>query len=417
MSASILASALVFSCTSLSVSAVDITLGVKDNSPVDIVLASGETDFDTDNFKGALEIALRKNNVDLNRVNILASETSVMDMANTDPQVILKSWTKWGDKDANYVYDSVHNAIRDQVYHCLRSGYYNHTAPIIKNSKITMSADITGYTHTCNNYFGFTFNQQGSRDYYAVVWQDTAGTKCGMMAGQPYVGLAIIKVKGCGIAGGQCYEGTHDSRCQHATTLAYNNETWIPSNPNGSNPRPYHWDVEFNRGTITVKIDGITKLTYTDPNPLPAGQYGFISVGHTSGGIFQNIVVKQSSVRDLVEVVRAPDWRPQSHRFIVDAVDAPREDILTESKLGEIAQRVAADGAYYVGLGLDSSQVSIKSFISRNNSKGLYLNNNSSDVYDKLAKYIASIVNSTSKEKGTLYLTKDKQYEFSTKVS
>lgn len=52
LSASILAAALVFSCTFLSVSAVDITLGVKDNSPVDIVLASGETDFDTEKFKG-----------------------------------------------------------------------------------------------------------------------------------------------------------------------------------------------------------------------------------------------------------------------------------------------------------------------------------------------------------------------------
>lgn len=127
--------------------------------------------------------------------------------------------------------------------------------------------------------------------------------------------------------------------------LPITRQAWILSDPNGSNPRPYHWDVKFDRGTITVKIDGVTKLAYTNRKPLPAGQYGFISVGHTSGGIFQNIVVKQSSVRDLVEVVRAPNWRPHSHRFIVDVTDEPREDFADNEKLGELAQRVFADGA------------------------------------------------------------------------
>lgn len=51
---------------------------------------------------------------------------------------------------------------------------------------------------------------------------------CGMMEGQPYVGLTIIKVKGCGIAGGQCSEGQRDKRCQHATTLAYNKASVDP---------------------------------------------------------------------------------------------------------------------------------------------------------------------------------------------
>lgn len=400
--------------------AVDIRVGVQDDAPVDIILAAGETSYNMESFTEELTAALKRAGVDTDRVLIQAAETSTMDLSQYSASEILSSWQKWGDSNANYVYNAGLNAIVDSRYHCLRSGYYDKNAEILQNSTVSIEGDITANSHSCNNYFGFTLRQNGYKDYYAVVWQDVSGTKCGMMNGQPYVGMALLKIRGCDIGDARsCKEGTFDKRCQHSTLLAQYNVgvgyQW---------GKKYHLKVEVDsKGFIQVWLDGKLAMSYQDNNPLPDGTYGFISVGHTaqnSNGasgttiIFQNISVSKSSVKDLIEVVRAPNWRPNSHRFIVDVCDVPREDFQEASLITETIQRMSADNAYYCGWAANSStETSMEKYIAKNHGNGdtFRLQNNKSHV-DATAQYIAKIVNNRPNLDGRVYLHKDKEYQF-----
>lgn len=394
-------SLLIIYTSTLNTYAIDIQIGIQDNSPVDIILTGGDTDFDYEGFSEKLTAELVAAGVAEDRIQIQAAETSTLDITSQDPQLILTDWQRYGMPGVPWVYVPQLKSIRDTEYHCRRSGFYN--ALDIVEGSLEFSADIVGYAHRYNDFYGLTFCMNGTSDYYAVVFQDIEGSRCGMYRGMLYSGVSLMKIQNCNAV--SCDRAPDHGTCTHSTVLGTYPSRWLPG---------VKWNLAVKydgKGDFEVYLDDNLIITATDPNPYTSGSYGVVAVSHGSGD-FSNIQLTRSSVKDLIEVIRAPEWRTNSARFIVDVCDQSREDFGTPEKVGELTQRMLANDAYYIGWGRDESKVSMQSFIQHNSNKGIFLDNTNPGIYRDTANYIEPIVNNRQALDGRVYLYKDKDYLF-----
>ena len=92
------------------------------------------------------------------------------------------------------------------------------------------------------------------------------------------------------------------------------------------------------------------------------------------------------------EVIREPEWRDQSKRFIINAEDGAVSDFSDPVALGEILARLGNENIHYLGWGRD--QLDGEAFIAKNNGNGLFVDKDvtATDTYAKqiqaLAQYI-----------------------------
>ena len=413
-----------------------ITIKVQDNSPVDIVLTAGNTSIDPEEFREGLKPALVAAGVPEDRFVIKATESTSSSLLGADPEEILHNWTGFGDG-----YWKVEDGkLIDSRYHCGRSGFYNSGWELKDElADFTIEADVMGNASLknsegwMNNYFGFIFRVTGyARNYYAVLWEDCVGSKCGQMGDDdycaPYGGMSIIKVQEC-----DEFDGYYDEeRCKQSYTAigrakppCQHGNSMYRIRGGYERGRKYHLKLEWEEpGTIRFYVDGDLKMEVTDPDPLPPGAWGVMSVTHANSGApsaaivttpgvtgtyFENLSVSTGETTDLIELVRAPDFRRNSHKFVVDLCDVPREDFEVPEKVAELAQRLGVNDLYYVGVGNNETKPSMLQLIYRNAGKGAYVGE---DYYNKVAAYIASVVNKplTSDQ---LLLLKDYEYNFS----
>ena len=412
-------------CSSdLVIHAVSIQIGAQDNRPVDIIMVKGKTNFDIRDFEEKLNTALQKYEVDLNRVKMDTTKTYSMDIAEQDPSKILSEWeiafspAVWEFKDGQIV---------DPEYHCRRSGFYNKDVTL--QGHIVYECSFKGSDHSYNDYYGITFCMDGTRNYYALIWEDIKGSRCGVYSTYPerqlnssssnlqnreQLGLSLLKISDC-----NCQHGNY---CSHARLSAKydkpwttNPKMWVPGQRGmGTKFVSHTLKVDIDKGTITVYADGLPRMTYTDPEPYTSGSYGFVSVSH-GGGSFYNIKVTSEMSKDLVDVVRAPSWRLESHRFVIDLMDEVREDFDNQFKVGEIVERLKADKAHYLGVGVPDSKNAIQGMVNKLGGSGEYLSHesmNQTQIYDELAKYIAEVVNKRVSKTGAEYLIKNHEYLF-----
>ena len=186
---------------------------------------------------------------------------------------------------------------------------------------------------------------------------------------------------------------------------------------------PWYYTVEYDHGKMMTYLympftgmfeDNCYRPSasiWYDPDPLPPGGFGFFTTGVGSSNC-EKITVKSELSADLLEVTRSPNYRVNSHRFIIDLSDTPREDFQDEYQVGELSERIKLDKAYYIGLGREDSKASIQEFISKIDGQGKYIDNSHSEVYDLIADYMEPIVNKRILSQDKVYLLQNREYNF-----
>ncbi|MCT4593256.1 MAG: DUF5011 domain-containing protein [Anaeromicrobium sp.] len=128
---------------------------------------------------------------------------------------------------------------------------------------------------------------------------------------------------------------------------------------------------------------------------------------------FNNITMSTEIVKKFVEIIREPEWRDNSKKFIVNLEDNIVEDFNDDVPLGEILSRLGNDEIHYIGWGTDTNKNQGEEFIKKNSKRGTFVKNTDSDSIDKIAAYIAGQYADGLKEgKDIQYITYGNDVEF-----
>ncbi len=163
--------------------------------------------------------------------------------------------------------------------------------------------------------------------------------------------------------------------------------------------------------TFSIMSNGTTASTVALDTDF--GSYGFGPlVGYLSHGCnrlthftFNNVTMSMESAKRFSDVIREPEWRDGSKRFIINALDGAVADFSDPVALGEILARLGNEGIAYVGWGKNAADG--MGFIAKNDGNGTYVDKTqaATDTYaeqiEALAdyvylKYLDSVVNDTS---------------------
>lgn len=445
----------------------------KNNSPIDIILCTGDTNKDLQGFSEQLMGALALQNIDASRIRIMSSmreevftskdgelQNMIDNFHTVIPDQTLPFISRQGNllgpgvRDpskpppegppvlspypynidgliSNKEYPGNVNIEMTTQFYCPAHGMFFAPKLKYKDGKLSgyiVKLSVRGYAYDLEPPEplgpGNTFTS--GRPYAHVFWmEDVDPMDLRFMSNK----LSIYNPNGGSIGGTP--DTSHGTLRGVGATESF--EYFLPPD-NGDNvdddsigedsgvpifyTDPLSVGIQFTTTDLTILYED--KVVYTTKIPperqISSGvmMYGLASADH--GGLSE-ITYKVGSISPLIEAVRSPSYRPHSSRFIVDVCDNSREDFSNPEKVGELTQRMQADNTYYIGWGQSSSKSSIENFIRHNSDYGKFFQNTDSDIYQQTAEYIESIVNKVLTNEGTAYLTKDKQYIFTQNIS
>ena len=155
------------------------------------------------------------------------------------------------------------------------------------------------------------------------------------------------------------------------------------------------------------------RFEYTDTdNPHEKGTYGFY-VWDQYGAYFGNIKIQSQSRKSLDEVLREPNWRDGSLRFIANISDVKLPELDDPDKRAFILSNLLNNKIYFCSLGTSTNKSQFESLISQNSGRGIHFNNTNIDnTLKQLADYILSVIGQESKTNVRYILVNEKvEYE------
>lgn len=158
----------------------------------------------------------------------------------------------------------------------------------------------------------------------------------------------------------------------------------------------YNWKIKIEGSNIKIWKESTLICDWTDPNPIPNGKYGTFAYSQAYV-YFKNVKITTGSYKTLDEVLKEPDWRDNSYRFVVNLSDVELPELNNQEKYPVILSRMINDNLYFVELGTDSNKIQTEKLIQDNNNKGMFIYNNNPDMdtaLQNLADYILSVVRS-----------------------
>lgn len=435
----ILTLALVCLMISISASAVDIAISPRDNSPIDIVITGSSSAIDGKEAEASLRAYMSQAGIDLERVQFDAGSSVSISSSGSGAQEIVDTWTAFPDGKVGQ------STIMDgsMMIGPLGGGPGGMYDPKLQDAEGDVEIDFTFQT-TCVPYSPAVLlrwrRDPATRMYSGyVVGMSTPDHNhqyaCMRMTMYIWrVESSTYPPMWIGMSGRNNPDPTAKVGLVAYRTTPYMADGIISNGLNGCSYRDnlyyapkYNYHVTMKDGKIRFELDvqrmsntmppyptdqsDTYVLEWDDPTPFTKGSIGFFSHNANAVGM-PGALFKIEQVNDLIETVRSPNWRPDSHRFIIDGIVEPRVDLESEMQIGELTQRINADGAHYVGLGNELTITQQKAFVTHLTSAGIVLPLSSNTRYRDTAYWMEPIVNSSVPGVDTKYLKKDKNYNY-----
>lgn len=397
-----------------------IDINVDQDDLLDVVLTLGQSDSDVSNLEADLLAALIAKGVPSDKIKIQAVESSEVSAGNTSSGWEVYDHTNnsntaisyyrpyYNETNGNYVLD---NHISVDTSNGTNIDFYGYGAPAYKDFMYMPNSDtgkktfdftiLEGSFYDALNGAGFLFNTSMTSN------TDLANRRMsGYLLFFRYPGSAPPPVA-------ELYKFTNvDVNAFHndvSTAIEYYSgfeklatfqsvadseriikiEATADSFKMWYDGAPVTWRLVSN-GTNTTEVDLTTDF----------GSYGFGPlVGYLSHGCnrlthftFNNVRMQTESTKRFSDVIREPEWRDESKRFIINAEDGAVPDFSDPEALGEILTRLGNENIHYLGWGRDN--VDGEAFIAKNDGNGIYVDKDaaSTDTYaeqiNALAQYI-----------------------------
>ncbi len=399
-----------------------IDINVDQDDLLDVVLTLGRSDSDVTSLEADLLAALISKGVPSDKIKIQAVESSEVSAGNTTSGWEIYDHTNFNDSSVipyfrPYYQETNGNYTLTKHIEPLVVGdktnidFYGYGAPAYKDFMYMPNGDMGKKT------FDFTINEGSFYDALngAGFIFNTSMTSNTNLANRTMSGyLLFFNYPGSApppVA--EIYKFTNID----VNTFHNNGSTPIESYPGFEKIATYQ---SINDSERIIKIEATTdsfKMWY-DGNPVTwrlvsngtnttevnlatdFGSYGFGPlVGYLSHGCnrlthftFNNVSMNTESTKRFSDVIREPEWRDESKRFIINAEDGAVADFSDPEALGEILARLGNENIHYLGWGKDN--VDGEAFIAKNDGNGTYVDKDASatDTYSEqinaLAQYI-----------------------------
>ncbi|WP_169824178.1 InlB B-repeat-containing protein [Clostridium formicaceticum] len=159
--------------------------------------------------------------------------------------------------------------------------------------------------------------------------------------------------------------------------------------------------VTADKNAITISGGGMsTPVTVAIDSGTGAG-FGFFSDHYSHGcsdiGSFRlnGITLTQTNVKTVSEVLKTPEWRDNATKMLVNINDYAESDFQNENDLAQTLMRTINENIHYISWGNAGNQASNTDFISKNNGKGIFINNtNYNNAINQTVAYIESVIDS-----------------------
>ena len=404
----------------LNTQAIGIQIGAKNEDPVDIILCSGETDMDLSEFEERITQALIREGVDKKRIHIQAGTSVSFSSQGDGLQEMQDNWYCFPDnmERPKMQLPLMSNGRADEeLFGPSPKGIMICNQPEV-GGDVVIDMDFTWWCAVHIGGFSPRIHKVSENTYegYFVSLEAPNGVSQYMYNS---FGSAVRPV----LYYGTLVEGGSFDYRADAMTNAFVMEraqvvacgASIARRPLESKgyrlPLRVHCEIENNILKVWLNRGLCLETKLTELKSGTIG-YGVAACNHIG---LKSFSFEMDSMTPLIEAVRSPNYLNKSDRFIVDVCDVPREDFDEIEKVGELAERIQADDAYYIGWGKDTSKSSINTFLNRLQNHGVYVpTDKGQDIYTITAKYIEPIVNRRESKTGKEYLIKDKQYLFET---
>lgn len=394
---------------------------------IDVFLAVGNANQDISKFETDLKNELSRLGIPTDRIKISAVEATSVSSETSSAADIVNGWiarpigtemyavSKETDYSARYSVDSVNNRIvstsssaRPAAVYYNPEGFNTRNAVIEYQWGITNNAGSFGHGEA-----GFIFRMDPTRESFYTYTLDNHAA-CGNLMNFGLDGTpaeAILKFtngssnpngKNANIAQKNGLDMYSANLATEPAALKLNDfqpyakgrVEYVKIELTGPNIKVYRrqntTDSKQNP-TISDPYKLVFDWTDTSGSPLNSGTYGFY-VWDQSGAYFSDIKLTTESTKNFLEIIREPNWRDTSKRFLVNLEDEKVNDFDSPTALGEILTRMNNEDVHYIGWGKDSNKDQADELIAKNDGKGTFINRSDTsyaDSIEQMAQYIA----------------------------
>lgn len=384
-----------------SVDADGVQVEFKKIEDIDVALTVGTTDVEARHFTTGLSDALKARGISPDRVNIQAFESKTTSSETQDASEIFADW------DSRNILPNGSTSSLELGTH-ITGGWIAEGSRVIRDNtgggrparawiipddpSVDGSTEISfewgidshRYGSFSHGEAGFIFGVKDDKNFYAYIMDNHSACGHIRMDG----GEAIIKVTNGRIS----ILKTYNNFPRYRAGLKQDVKILIDENK------------------VTVEREGVKTIEVTDnATSVIEGRYGFY-VWDQYGAYFDNVSFTSEVSREFNEVIRQPEWRDGSNRFIVDMDNNEKEEFDDEHKLGEILTRLSNDKIDYVSVGSNGNKAQSQRLINRNSGNGTFIDGSKqfNQVINEVADYIVSTLDLGNNEE---YVLIDEKHE------
>lgn len=327
--------------------------------------------------------ALAANNID---ARITSIKTYQMTAQDTFSWQTYDHYGRWGESTGGYYTGQNHIIVRDKNIY-----FYGYGRPAFKDflfmpdnttGKKTFTFDLSesGINYHSMEGGGFLFNSKIENSIlsgYVILFGQS--------------GIELYEISGVNV------NSFHDESSYELSNAPYAKRIGLFSK-NGNN---HSIKIEVTPEKLDLWDNGNKAINgFTLPHQYgngfgPIASYAPHGCSMLSWFTFNNLVMTTMDAKQLTDVLKEPDWRPDASHFIVNLSDVELSELNDSAKLATLLQRMLSNESYFIGLGTAANRSQYQTFISQNDSKGIfYLNTDMDNALNQTADYIIDIMQS-----------------------